>query len=1620
MDCTVRTVRYRVLAALLVLLGLSGVLLARTPQELDVVVEAFKVETDDVLKLDLSYQGLDLYAPVPEKSTIDQDDRGSLSEMKRLVLYDLFEASGGTVLLTAIGSTGSWLMDPNRIKNDYVAGDDVGVAKLKHQGFYMEGMSDLDFVIMGTESKAYQGGLHRRLGQGRGMTHITTGELAQLEMAFIVDDQIRQLQAGGDKRRFWRQMLNVRASAPHPEKYITIGGKALYCVEHLGVRGAAVIPGAPLRMQRFSQWAAENGHTIGPFTAQFLYGGCCDMDYFMRHAYEKKQEPVKTVMQAVKYLERQAWMFEQAHAHADRLPDGLKLLPDRVSHWADRARQIRDFTAAAVSNSAWLDLGSFRTKSLALSGEVCMAAHALALEMGRELLWRVDKGKASDAQVVVLDDIAYDVDIVHTTRYHPKLPDWYEVHEHTVKNESVAFIEEYKKRYKQTYKVLVKAGRLTDKDKDIDTIEVGPVPPPPVVSLVIEDAFLDPEEPKAGDELTAKVTIGLDGLISERPDWSKYKLPEEQRSLLEQIAVWSWRAARTRMEISALMKQDAENRKVTEAKKYMYVSPYEIAKLAKEDLVLCEETIKEASEQLGLKAPKSEMGRFRPKLAPATVQSVDIYLKHLTETMQKSKIVMEAIRGQASAGLTMLKRSATVDGAPGELSQSSQRLQTIYNETQKKLDTYSEYLGYAEKAKGYAESFQKIRGGDTNEMSAKARELGRYLDKLAYEVEMSATDAVRMQHRITNEIIFFRKVRDSIPAGQQQGLHDGLTKTMRQWDTDRKRLILNDVPEMQERAKWLRRGSYFAASAAAALKITNIVTTTFNAYDELSTTDLSAQSENAIAGLVAVGSVIDTVVEYLPLPVLHGAIKNYAKLFVDAPKWASAFDSMQTMRYQGQGYDVRSVLTPKAYTGLMDANPGLSAGQFYRYNGPMARYNRLILFGHPTPDRLAAERASAAKKAGKALLVDPGTHRIWLIWDKSKDNGFLRLGPEAFERASLYAAWFRRVFDKQITGPQLHDLLIKKEVYVGGTFLGETTTAAQLESRAESIRRVDSLKYYLADITGKSQFERDELRRYYGMLDRAARRMAKQGFIMSEYDVKKTMEKVKPDPPVSGDWEKAMDSVPFKIGAALGIMINKGDEMWDSLSSGEQTRLDQAVNALTREKVERRVKAREAMWAEARAESPAGLTLPEVRLVHNDTFNWKGGNKKQDSYEKPEETRVKYTVAVQINDIAKGDGTYVCQAMIEGYEDSMATATVPFKIRAQVKPGVPDPPQKEEDDEEKELPNVSSGGLAVQCPPEPQPEAIASDLDHVETIQLPERWPEEYYRDDEGYHRVFYKVWWDESKSQLKSYIAYGAGRENLREAHVNKRWDRNGNPISVDTYQRDENGKSQRHGISEQWYPGGQKKKELVYVDDNQRASKWWNKEGILTSEGIDTGTTAWEKSYYDDGTPKEEQNFGYDLDNGWRVKHGVQKQWYENGYPKYEEEYKAGKQHGVRKWYRKDGKLSSEAHYTNGEYDGTMTRFDKQGRKREQRTYKKGKKDGPYRIWDENGAIVREANYKDDGLHGVSKSYQNGKLTWEIGYRNNKYHGDHKRYGPDGSLKEHLVYENGKLVKKIKTSWF
>ena len=254
----------------------SGNGICRTPADLDRVIDEYEHSKNPEDQLNLAYRGLDLYAPIPQKSDVDPEDRNALSQMKRLVLTNAMDRAGKDILVTAVGTTGYWVLkQSDRIVNDYPAEDQDRIVRLKRRGCYMEGLSDLDFVIMGPEAAAYQVNLYRILAEGVGNTHLVPEELEKLEISFLTDDQIKDLAPGNRGRNFWNQLLNIEESSPHPEKYITKGGKALYGMEHLYEEGAVALSNKSQVPELFHEYADKAGHHMGnqPVALQGGYQG---------------------------------------------------------------------------------------------------------------------------------------------------------------------------------------------------------------------------------------------------------------------------------------------------------------------------------------------------------------------------------------------------------------------------------------------------------------------------------------------------------------------------------------------------------------------------------------------------------------------------------------------------------------------------------------------------------------------------------------------------------------------------------------------------------------------------------------------------------------------------------------------------------------------------------------------------------------------------------------------------------------------------------------------------------------------------------------------------------------------------------------------------------------------------------------------------------------------------------------------------------------------------------------------------------------------------------------------------------------------------------------------------
>ena len=1631
---------------------IPAVLLAKTPADLDAVVERFKIEQNFDVKLDLAYQGLDIYAPLPDKAgTLDRDDRDTLSEMKRLMIISLVKENVGQVLLSAIGSTGGWLIYPDKIRNDFDASKKEEIAHFKHQGLYMEGLSDLDFATMGLGARQYVQRLHEVLAKGRAGHNITPQELEQLEISFLIDEQIADIGTGGSSRKFWKQMLDLGASSAHPEKYITKGGKALYCVEHLGVRGAALIPDENPKTMPFNTWLRFAGQEIGPFTLQYLYGGSCDMDYFMRHAFEKEQTELKTVMQVIKYLERQAWMLEQAYANAAKLPDGLVFRSKHAEGLINKARAIRIFCAEAIDQSTWRTrktFEQFKEQGLEKSADTCMSAHFLSIRLGYELLWRLDDGDLTNKQAVVLDEIAYDLKTVHEKRYIHGRPLWYDSHETTIVKETIQFLRDYenKKRQEKTEKLLAKAGVIRPKDEMLTTIELGPIPPPPVVVLELdEEVSMEPNAPKAGENVTFSVKGKLHGLLEQQPDWDKAWESPEQKTALEQIGIWSWLASVRRMEISHLFKTDAENL-TKKGDAYIYVSPYEIEELL-EELEICEDEIIENSKKLGINPPKLETGRFKPNLQPQpTLGSLDLYMKALDKTMKETQAILRTVTSESHAMLQLAQ-----DGrAKGTLPKTVERNIEIWNEintdaknTLDKIESgYQTFNTY----KGYVESAQKIKGGDFWETANKLRDLEDYLERVADQTETSVWDATRLYNGLDRNVKeFLAQANFEDRKGEHADLFNSMKKRTLAWAKERKAIRVEKLPELQERIKWAKRGAWAASAAKWASRLIAIGQDYKKARDAIQTSDLSSQTSNAVVALTMVGTVITNFADKIPIPALQAAIKDYFSLFTKAPEWSSAFDKLMRYRYQGQGYDVRSVLLPAAYKKLIFHSPTkLSPGQFYRFNGPFGKYNtRLIVFGHPVPDPNDKEEK---KLEGDKRYINFKKDQLWLIWDKTNENGYIKLDSELFKKASLYAAWFRRVENRHIFGTELHDFVTKgkyeggyfdfitREAVVGGTFIGSDMTVEQLRFKAENIRRMEAVKNYLATVAGKSSFSPDEVRHFYAMLDRSARLLAKEGFLMTDHDMKEIMNKIRPDIESKSTFAEILKKLPaFKSGVGAEV-VKKGEEMnkaldisakgveiYHSLSPIERANLDAAIMELIKKKKKLRREAREKFWTDKTDGVAAGLKLDEIKIavdhtMLNQTETLTGGG-----ILSPDKDEFTLTWEAKIPEKTEGNTSYMCQVSLLGFEKTKDQVSLAFKLKEQ-----PPPPQ----------PTTSgSGGTvsAVSGESSVQGQKPGSRKAGIPAASIPAG-AKKYETKNRIYYMLDGKMvgleqeWWGDDKQRLyKEFLHADEG--------FWKMYYKNGQLDFLVCFKNGD--ETYRHGLQESYYEDGTKKSEEIYEENEWCSQKHWNEKGILTSEGTFDGTNLWNKSYYESGTPYEEVYSR--VINGRSVIHGKKIFWFENGQKGYELSYKEGKRHGQGTAWHEDGTNAYEEEHKEGELHGQAVYYHENGKKRDLKSYKDGEPHGPRKEWDEQGNPVREEYYQEGKKHGKDvwyhtnssqpktiSNYENGKLEGpytvfdkkgnviiEGQYVNDFQEGEFRYYNDDGSLRKRDIYKEGRKIK-------
>ncbi|WP_319521909.1 toxin-antitoxin system YwqK family antitoxin [uncultured Desulfosarcina sp.] len=192
-------------------------------------------------------------------------------------------------------------------------------------------------------------------------------------------------------------------------------------------------------------------------------------------------------------------------------------------------------------------------------------------------------------------------------------------------------------------------------------------------------------------------------------------------------------------------------------------------------------------------------------------------------------------------------------------------------------------------------------------------------------------------------------------------------------------------------------------------------------------------------------------------------------------------------------------------------------------------------------------------------------------------------------------------------------------------------------------------------------------------------------------------------------------------------------------------------------------------------------------------------------------------------------------------------------------------------------------------------------------------------------------------------------------------------------------------HGLYEEWFPNGQKKKSCYLFDSDP--------DGFVDQIRYYGVYRRWSES----GTLLVEANYKDGL------AHGTTTHWDEHTKKKVSEtQFKNGKKNGLyRTWYQ--GILSSEITYKDDKQHGTSKRWDRKGRLEYVYSYKNGKKHGQKIHYASNGWQTVET-YQDDVLHGRCEKRKNGVLEREEEYRNGKKVWE--KWYQNGKLIHHWTY--------------
>ncbi len=169
--------------------------------------------------------------------------------------------------------------------------------------------------------------------------------------------------------------------------------------------------------------------------------------------------------------------------------------------------------------------------------------------------------------------------------------------------------------------------------------------------------------------------------------------------------------------------------------------------------------------------------------------------------------------------------------------------------------------------------------------------------------------------------------------------------------------------------------------------------------------------------------------------------------------------------------------------------------------------------------------------------------------------------------------------------------------------------------------------------------------------------------------------------------------------------------------------------------------------------------------------------------------------------------------------------------------------------------------------------------------------------------------------------------------------------------------------------------------------------------------------REFYPDGKPFVEGQFRKGRQEGeWKY-------YFNNGQLNRKASFKDGKPDGSWEVHRADGTLSAKRGFKDGLRDGEWTTYDESGKKPlSEEHYIAGEEDGVWKVWFPNGQLRRQASFKKGKRDGVSTEWdEKGQKVAEAQYTDGKFNGTVTRWLPDGKKIEQQ-YENGRLKSESK----